>query len=223
MFYFSINTAQDLTLWEKIAAWYEGTVLCELLTYFEQTYFTVSFNAYENFHLSPGAGEMAKSVIFALAIALVLASAFAVYTKKSVGKFVRVMIRDEVHSADEAKTLFELGFFKSVAVRHELKRGYQLRKLVLCREKEEFMAAQKEEYSGEEKPSEFTLDFTTAHFYIPKDLRERADVRYEKKGFGWLQVLLTAVVALILTAIACYFLPDLVQLADNIISMMAPQ
>lgn len=328
MFYFSLNTAQDMTIFEKINAWYEASVVHELLMYLWQTYFTVSFGAYENFQLSPNAGEFARSVIFALAIALVVASALAVYTKKWVGAFVRTLIRDEIHSPKQAKTLFELGFFRSFAVRRELKYGVQLRKLIRCREREERMPTpthaesaedatagttvaenvaaettvaenvQKEAVNAESAPAEvagleatltedvlaektitenapaettvdgevlaetaargngidtesissgegeqkeqktfdksgpryladalegFDLDFKTAHFYLPIELREHAEVRYEKKGFGWLQVVLTAVAAVLASALLCYFLPDLVQLADNIISMMSPQ
>ena len=223
MFYFSLEAAQSPSVWEKISAWYQGSVIYELLQYFEQTYFTVSFGAYEHFQFSPNAGELARNVIFALAIALVIASALAVYSRKWVGKLVRELVRLEVHSPENAKTLLELGFFCSVAIRHELKRGYQLRRLVLCREKEAFLAAKREEADKKEQSSEFVLDFTTAHFYIPEELRQSADVRFEKKGFGWLQVLITAIAAIVLAGLACYFLPDLIQLADNIISLMSPQ
>lgn len=274
MFYFSMNTAADLTLWERIAAWYEASVFHELAEYISDTYYTVEFGAYEHFQLGADAGSFAQGVILALAIALVAASAVAAYTRTWVGAFVRELVKREVHSPEQAQTLLELGFFRSVAVRRELKHGLQLRKLVLCREKEEFLAS-RQPASSEEKgqgsdefssrsdvreiaqtdkadfsentpndtakqgdvPSNetqisvrqiaqadgFVLDFKSAHFYVPSDLRYLASTRYEKKGSGWIQVLLTAVVAVILSAVICRFLPDLVQLADNIISLMSPQ
>ena len=44
-----------------------------------------------------------------------------------------------------------------------------------------------------------------------------ADVRFEKKGIGWLAVLLTAVCAVVAASLLCTFLPDIVRLMDNLI------
>jgi hypothetical protein len=66
------------------------------------------------------------------------------------------------------------------------------------------------------------MDFTLARFYIPEDLKYRAELRFEQKGSGWLFVLLTVVVTPILASLICQFLPDLLQMCDNLISFLAP-
>lgn len=71
--------------------------------------------------------------------------------------------------------------------------------------------------------SDFRMDFTKMHFYIPEELKYRADVRFEKKGSGRLPVILTCIGAVLFTALACRFLPDIIQMMDNIINQMAPQ
>lgn len=261
MFYFSTNTPADLTIWERIAAWYEGSVFRELIDYITQTYYTVELGAYEHFQFGANAGESLRGIVLALAVALIAASVVAAYTRTWVGAFVRELVKREAHSPEQAQTLFELGFFRSVAVRRELKHGLQLRKLVVCRERENSTDpsaltaensngenAQTQDAASESKtpiltakqgdvPSNeaqksnrqiaqnngYVLDFKTAHFYIPSDLRYLASARYEKKGSGWIQVVLTTIAAVILSAVICRFLPDLIQLADNIISLMSPQ
>ena len=67
------------------------------------------------------------------------------------------------------------------------------------------------------------IDFTTARFYIPEDLKYRAEIRFEKKGSGWIPVLLTAIGSLIGAAVICYLLPDFIGLLDQLIMLTAPQ
>lgn len=69
----------------------------------------------------------------------------------------------------------------------------------------------------------FEIDFETMHFYIPEDLRYRADVRYEKKGSGWLPFIIVSVATVIATALLCVYLPELFQFADNLISFLSPK
>lgn len=66
------------------------------------------------------------------------------------------------------------------------------------------------------------IDFLTARFYIPEDLKYRAEIRFEQKGSGWLGAILVSVFAVIAAAVICSFLPDLVQFSDNLITVFAP-
>lgn len=76
----------------------------------------------------------------------------------------------------------------------------------------------KDALTGEERP-----DFTVARFYIPADLKYRAEIRFERRGSGWIPVVLTVILSIVGAALVCRFLPDFVQLLDNLISMMAPE
>ncbi len=75
-------------------------------------------------------------------------------------------------------------------------------------------------FLGEEEKEK--IDFQTAHFYIPEELKHRAEVRFDRRGSGWLFTALTVILCVVATALLCRFLPDIVQLMDNIIGMMAP-
>ena len=66
------------------------------------------------------------------------------------------------------------------------------------------------------------IDFLTARFYIPEDLKYRAEIRFEKKGSGWLGAIITSVLAVITAAVLCALLPDLVQFADNLVTVFSP-
>lgn len=206
-----------LSVWEKIVTWYQNSVLYEIFAYLGERYFTVEFGAYENFSLDAGAGVTARNLIFAVAFGLVVASAMTAHVRNGLGDFVRALLKTESFSPESAKTLEELDYFRNTSVRRELTRGSVLRMVVRCREEEEWQAA-----SPERKDENYTIDFTSAHFYIPEELRYRADVRFDKVGSGWRPVLAVALFALLASAALCWLLPDVLRLADNLISFMAP-
>ena len=66
------------------------------------------------------------------------------------------------------------------------------------------------------------IDFTTAHFYIPEDLRYRAEIRFDEKGSSWRSAILLTVGAVVVAALLCAFLPDVVAFVDNLITLFAP-
>ena len=237
MFCFSL-AASGQSLWERLAVWYEGSVLHELLTYFRETYFTVEARTYEHLPLGANTAATAQAVILSLAVAVILVSFLNYYTRVYLGRVVRKLIKEEAHSPESAKTLMELGFFRSSLVRRELSKGISLRRLIRCVEEEEFLAEQTENAAAKEgekpektqhvsansaKEKAFRMDFLTARFYIPQELRYRASVRYERKGSGLLALVLVILGALVFSALACRLLPDLLQLLDNILGMSAPQ
>lgn len=224
-------TAEGASLWEKIATWYENSVINELLTYLRERYFTVRFEAYENISLDATAGDTARSVILMVALGIIIAAGMTVYTRSHLGKLVNKMVKEDITSPERAQTLLQLGYFRSASIRRELTRGVNLRRIIKCCEEEEFHAAVEEkrkEYEASEHSNPFVapafaMDFATARFYIPEDLKYRAENRYRAKGSGWGLFLGTVVITVVVAALFCYLLPDLVRFADNLISMLAPQ
>lgn len=262
------------SFWERLASWYQNSLLHEILTYIGETYFTVELGAYENISIAPGSAAAVRNLILALAFGVILATVLTAYLRNILGGFVRKLLREEATSPDRAKTLTELGYFRSTTIRRELTRGSVLRMVVRCREKEEAEATlqaaetvlQETETSlqdaekvagkgsevflqdaenvaadgSEETPKKAEnahtsfklskssayqtakIDFTTARFYIPEELRYRADVRFDRAGSGWRAVILTAIATIVVAALLCWLLPDILQFADNIISMTSP-
>ena len=67
------------------------------------------------------------------------------------------------------------------------------------------------------------IDFTTARFYIPKPLKYRADVRFDRVGSSWAPAVATAVLMIFLTAFVCWLLPHVLTLVDGILSLAMPE
>ena len=236
----------SVPFWERLIGWYENSVLCQLVDYIAGKYFTVNLHVYEHIPVGPSANDTARTFIFAIAIGMVIATIMVARTRTHLGGFLRKMIAEDCLSAERAKTLSELGEFRNFSVRRELSRGVTARKYVKCCEEEAFLESKKatsdenQENSIPKEPpkqsfwgrlvsfftwkdaDDFKIDFTTARFYIPEDLKYRVEVRFEKKGSGWLPVILACVGAILFTALACRWLPDILQMMDNIINQMAP-
>lgn len=224
-------SAGSESFWEKLSVWYRNSLIYELLTFFKERYFTVELGAYEHFSLGSGAAETLQTVFIALAFGIIVAAGMTAYTRSVLGGFVRKLVKSEANSPENAKTLSQLDYFRSSAIRSELSRGVNLRKVIRCVQEEEFLAreaarkeahlaAGKSEASYEEQ--RFRPDFTTARFYLPEEFRHRAEIRFERKGSGWGLFLLSVVGAFVLAGLLCWLLPDLLQLMDNFITLMSP-
>ena len=240
--------ARSGLMWESIVNWYQDSLIHELLSYFSERYFSVSFHIYEHIPLGPSANGSAQLIIVAVMLGLIFASVVMAIEKAKHGRFVKKLLKGECLSPEKSKTLSELEEFRNSFVRRAFFTGNALSKCVYCIRTPEAFNESAEEHTdavtadaegGEESSTASVemserraadrvmggerLDYTVARFYIPEDLKYRAELRFESKGSGWIPVLLTAVLSVVGAALICRFLPDFVQLLDNLISMTAPQ
>ena len=209
------SSVGSTSFWEQIAAWYQNSTLGELISYFHQTYFSIQFGAYDNFSISQQMANTINKIIPALILGIIIAAVATVYSRRIVGEFVRTLIKNEALSPEMGMTLFATGAFRSTVIRRELCRGAFLRKVVFCREEQAFL-------NEKGKDATYKIDFTRDHFYIPEDLKYRAEFRFNPRGSSWLSVVLTVIFVPIFVGLLCRFMPNILQLADSLISLLAP-
>ena len=259
---FTWSSERGLSFWEKLAAWYEQSALHELLTYLEERYFSLEFGLYENFSVDGGLGETVRNVIIAIAVALIAVSVMNAYTRQTLGGFIRRLIAEDCLSPDRAKTLSELGYFRSTSIRRALTRGTTLRLVVRRTDDAESPSAtpsdgtdateniadeavetdsenadangtEAECDTNESPASPYSndsnrvgqgtrIDFLTARFYVPEELKYRAEIRFRTKGSSWWTVALTALLSVVVAALLCRLLPDAVAFADNLMTWLSP-
>ena len=65
-----------------------------------------------------------------------------------------------------------------------------------------------------------TIDFLTARFYIPEDLKYRAELRYSRSGSGVPHLILIAVLSIPAAILLIKGLPILLGFADWLISAL---
>ena len=206
----------------------------EAWEYIYNTYFNPDLTQYEHIGIGDGGLLSLQSIVFGLLIGFFIASCMTVFDRHVLGDFVRHMLYNECLSRESAKTLSELGYLKNSIIRGSLKRGVSLRRVVKCVEEEDFNAEvqrMREEYEAATagtkalrfKEPKFEMDVSTAHFYIPEELKYMADVKFEKKGSGVRTLIFCFVIFIVLAFLAFFIIPELLQMLDNLIGMFDPK
>ena len=203
--------ANNASFWEKIATWYQNSTLGELVNYFKETYFTIRFGAYDNFSITERTLDVVNKMIPALIWGIIIASIATFFCRRVVGSFVRTLCEKEAFDPHRAVTLFDTGLFRSTVVRRELCKSAFLRKVVFCREEQAFLLEKG-------RDATYKIDFTRDHFYIPEDLKFRAENRFSQKGSSWLYVVLTVVLVPVVVGLICRFMPDILRFVDAMFS-----
>ncbi len=214
-FYTVFLHSSSVSFWEQIATWYQNSTLGELITYFKETYFTIRFGVYDHFSITEQTANIINTLIPALIWGIILAAFATFYNRRIVGEFVRTLFKKEAFSPDAGVTLLESGLFRSTVIRREICRSAFLRKVVFCCEEQAFLLEKG-------KDATYKIDFTKDHFYIPEDLKFRAENRYSTKGSTWLYVVLTVVLVPVAVGLLCRFTPHILNFADSLITFFAP-
>lgn len=195
-----------------LSQWYEGSLLKEILDYINQKWFTVELHAYNYIPINERTAGTLRTLILGLALGIILAAATSFCTKRSAGRLVAALLKEQALSKEKGRTLMELGLFRSASLRRDLRRGTVLRKYVKCVEEQ-----------ATDAPESFRMDFASMHFYVPEELKYTAETRYDLRGSGWSSLLLAVLLTVLLAALTCVFLPDLLSFADWLIGMTAPR
>ncbi len=210
----------------------EKSLFEELWEYFVDTYFTPDMPHFENISFGSGTLISLQMIILGVGIGLIAAAAFTLYNKRYLGGFIRKMLREECLDASRAKTLEELGYKKSFGVKRAVRSFGTLSRWARCVEEDEFyteLDKKRSEFeeahkNDSKKPKfkeiEFKRDVNTMHFYIPEEKKYAADVKFDAKGANVGSFVLVVVIAIALCITMTLLLPEILQMADNFISVM---
>lgn len=170
-----------------------------------------------------------RLTVLGIFIGMIIACIAMAYHKKVLGDIVRTLIAKECLSPESAMNADELGYKKNFLVKNALERSTSLRSIVKCADEEEFLAAQAEEKTlyeqkREEDPSlpkfkerQFMISASEDRFYIPEDKKIRAEIKFEKKGSGWLATTLSVVLVALLFFAVLLVLPQILTYIDGLL------
>ena len=199
--------------------------LKRLWLYFYEYY----LNPDKSEEISSGAVSLVsvRMIAIGLFVGFAVAGFAAVFNKRVLGALVRRLISEECFSRDSAKTLDELGF-DTVFMRLAVKHSTSLRRVVKCREEEEFYESQQQkqgeyEQQREEnkklprfKETQYKINDLTDAFYIPEQMKYTADVKFEKKGNSWFSTIVCTLALLLMLVVVLLVLPYVVEVFDSI-------
>ena len=174
-------------------------------------------------------------IMIGIFVGIAIAFVATVFTKRVWGAMVRKLLAEEIHSAENAKTLAELSLDRNIFLRRAVKGNVSLRRVVACREEEEFLreqervAAELEEARANDpslkkakKPrvAPFRVDPDKHHFYIPEDCRSMAGVKFDKKGTSIGKLVILLLLLLICLIVVLLILPRVMTLVNDFVGTM---
>lgn len=194
-------------------------------------YYDIYFNfaiEYENLNMTVSDFKMICAIIMGLCAGIIAATFISLFNKKYLGDFVRTVIGNDALSAENAKTLYELGYVDKLMLRYAVAKSVSLRRVVKCREEEAFYEDQKqrrEEYEKNRadgiklkkfKEIEYKVDPDNDHFFIPEELKYTAEVKFDKKGATLRAAIAISVITVIAFFIMMLALPQLLEFLNGI-------
>ncbi len=160
-------------------------------------------------------------IVWSLFAGIVIASLLAVYNKRLIGGLVKTLLSEECFSPEKAKTIVELGYGTDWIIKNALRTDNALRRLVMrIDEEKEPEAADKPTAKKPEFRKHENIDFLTARFYIPEELKYRAEVRYASRGTDFFTLIIGVVICAAAAFAAVIVIPDLIQLIDNFLGTL---
>ena len=174
---------------------------------------------YSNIDLGALGATSLRLLIMGIFLGLALGGFVAAYNKQVLGKFVRVLIFEGCLSPESGKTLPELNYADKLMIRRAVRKSPSLRRVIRCAEEEAYWEKYEEKKKKKRKIADFRIDPDVHHFYIPKDLKYMADVKFEGKGNTWVGAIAVAVGMIVFMLIVLGALPFLLSLLNDFLEM----
>lgn len=151
-------------------------------------------------------------IVWGLFIGIMIGGALAVYNKRFLGAFVRKLVEEEAFSPEKALTLGELGYEKNKLIQRELTKGVAF-KAIVYESLDEVVIE-----DGSAKPVYHEeYDFESARFYIPYELRHRAELKFDKKGTHLMLIVIASLFFLAMAFLILHFSGPFVELLNDML------
>ena len=183
---------------------------------------------YDNFEIYNPTLSL-ELIVWSICSGLMIGAVFTYLNKRIIGGFVRALIAHDALAPEKARTVGETTGKKNRFLLSQLQTGKSLRRLVHCANEEEMprrapsqnkAAAVFRRIFSLEAEEKILTDFDTARFYIPEDLRIRAELRYSEKGSTLPSLILSLLLLLAGGFAVLYLLPELFSLTDSLLTML---
>lgn len=159
-------------------------------------------------------------IVWCLCGGLILGALGSYFTRRDASLLIHKMIGDEIFTPDRALTLEEAGFAANLPLEMALRTGKPLRRLLVCVNEEDFPRKKcsflRRFFTGEREV--VLTDLKTARFYLPEEMKYRAETRYNVKNVTPLDLLLSVIILIAAGFVAIYAAPKLVDLLGGFLS-----
>ena len=143
-----------------------------------------------------------------------------------IGRFTKTLLKDEHRTPETAITLEQAGAGKNIFLRHALRTGAPLRKLILCANEDEFAPPETTKF-GRAMRKIFSMDdpepktdMAKARFFIPEENAFTAEAKYSEKGSTLPNLILSIILVAAVGFGAKFIIPELFTMLDNFLTII---
>ena len=155
--------------------------------------------------------EFSQSVpIFA---GVALAALISLYYKKVLGSFVRFLLESGADSPESAITLENTSYSKNAFVISAIRRGNVYKNVM--------RSVPADEAGPGKSLKERTARVLKSSYYIPDELKFRAENLFLKRGTTVLSAVIGILLCLIIGGLSLIIIPDLIQMLRNLVASMS--
>ncbi|MBQ8742521.1 MAG: hypothetical protein IJZ03_04060 [Clostridia bacterium] len=148
-----------------------------------------------------------NTVVWGLAVGVIISLIFIYFNRVVLGGFVRKLIESDALSVDTALTVDELGYGKNFWIKRALLGSGAFRKIVFEIGDEIHIASEGHSFSARTTP----IDLATARFYIAKENKTMAEIRYDRQGASIFTVIASVIIVLVVAYLATLFVPFIIS------------
>ncbi len=150
-----------------------------------------------------------RLVIVTLATGVTVAGVLAIYYRSMLGKLVRYMLKNKIHTPEEAISLSDTPYRKNPFIKHALRSGGVYGKVINYTDGENDGSV----FASGKLPSGKTV--MSRKYYIPEDKRYRAEFMFSKKGTNIPALIVTVILLVAFTLLCLYYMPQLLSLLED--------
>lgn len=147
-----------------------------------------------------------RLVIVTMAIGILLAGILAIYYRSLLGKFVRYLLKNKIHSEECAVALADTPYRRNLFIKGALRSGGVYGKVINYTDGEDGGSV----FVSGKLPDRKTV--SRRKYYIPEDMRYRAEFMFTKKGTNIPVLIVTIILIAAFTLLCLYYLPRLLSL-----------
>ncbi len=161
----------------------------------------------------PEFSQSVPIIVFSMFFGAVLAALISLYYKKVLGSFVAFLLKSGADSEEHAVKLSETSFSKNSFVVSAIRRGSVYRSVMRSVPPEGARPGKRLK-----EKNEYVL---SSSYYIPEELKFRAENLFLKKGTTVLSAVLGVLLCLIIAGLSLLVIPDLIQMLNNVVASMS--
>ncbi len=153
-----------------------------------------------------------QTVVLAMAVGVFVAAIMAVYYRSLLGKFIRYLLKEKIFSPEQALSVEETPYKKNVFIRSALASGNAYGSVLYYSDGETVASIR----PNGKRPNKEQIK--ARKYYIPDELKYRAEFMFKRKGTNLVTVILLAV-AMIAVVLGCLLvIPKLLDMTKELIA-----